>query len=114
MNTNTQKETCYQKNRDKFLQKSKDYYESNKEQWKKYRRNKYNNMTDEERLKVLEYRKEWYHKSDLERKRKMSEYSKNRYSIRVNKKLILLKSISLKSIDMSFITIDTYKLTIFV
>ena len=32
MNTNTQKETCYQKNRDKFLQKSQDYYESNKEQ----------------------------------------------------------------------------------
>ena len=26
-------------------------------------------MTDEERLKVLEYRKEWYHKLDLERKR---------------------------------------------
>ena len=47
-------------------------------------------MTDEERLKVLEYRKEWYHKLDLERKRKMSEYSKNRYSIRVNLKLILL------------------------
>ena len=69
MNTNTQKETCYQKNRDKLPQKSKDYYENNKEQWKKYRRNKYNNMTDEERLKVLEYRKEWYHKLDLERKR---------------------------------------------
>ena len=47
-------------------------------------------MTDEERLKVLEYWKEWYHQLDLERKRKMREYSKNRYSIRVNLKLILL------------------------
>ena len=31
-------------------------------------------MTNEEKLKVLEYRKEWYHTLDLERKRKMSEY----------------------------------------
>ena len=38
------------KNRDKFLQKSKDYYGNDKEQRNEYRRNKYNNMTDEERL----------------------------------------------------------------
>ena len=33
-------------------------------------------MTNEGRLKVLEYRKNWYHKLDLERKRKIREYSK--------------------------------------
>ena len=45
------------KNRNTILKRSKDYYENNKEQRKQYRRDKYNNMTDEERLKVLAYRK---------------------------------------------------------
>ena len=35
-------------------------------------------MTDEERLKVLEYRREWYHKLNLERKRKVNNYSNNK------------------------------------
>ena len=63
--TNLQNVTYYQKNKDKLLQKSRDYYEKNKEQRKEYRKNKYNNMTNEERLKVLEYRREWYHKLHL-------------------------------------------------
>ena len=62
---NLQNVTYYQKNKDKLLQKSRDYYEKNKEQRKEYRKNKYNNMTNEERLKVLEYRREWYHKLHL-------------------------------------------------
>ena len=55
--TTTQNGTYYQKNKDKLLQKAKDYYEKKKEQSKEYWRNKYNNMTNEERLKVLEHRK---------------------------------------------------------
>ena len=66
MSNTTQKVTDYQRNRDKLLQKSKNYYENNKEQRKEYQRNKYNNVTDGERLKVLEYRREWYHKLNLE------------------------------------------------
>ena len=57
MSIDTQKLTYYQKNRNTILKMSKDYYENNKEQGKQYRRDKYNNMTDEERLKVLAYRK---------------------------------------------------------
>ena len=57
MITNKQKETYYQRNRNKLLQKSKDYYESNKEQRKEYRRNKYNNMTNEEDKKCLNIEK---------------------------------------------------------
>ena len=68
--------TYYQKNKDKLLQKSKDYYEKNKEQRKQYRRNKCSNMSDEERLNVLKYRREWYHKLDLEEKRRNRDYSK--------------------------------------
>ena len=54
MITNEQKETYYQRHRNKLLQKSKDFYESSKEQRKESWRNKYNNMTNEERQKVLE------------------------------------------------------------
>ena len=57
MITNTQKERQYQKNRDKLLQKSKYYYENNKEQRKEYQKNKYNNVTNEEKLKVLDIKK---------------------------------------------------------
>ena len=78
MSNTTQKVTDYQKNRDKLLQKSKNYYENNKEQRKEYQRNKYNNVTDGERLKVLEYRREWYHKLNLERKREVNNYSNNK------------------------------------
>ena len=78
MSNTTQKVTDYQKNRDKLLQKSKNYYENNKEQRKKYQRNKYNNVTDGERLKVLEYRREWYHKLNLERKREVNNHSNNK------------------------------------
>ena len=57
MITNTQKERQYQKNRDKLLQKSKYYYENHKEQRKEYQKNKYNNVTNEEKLKVLDIKK---------------------------------------------------------
>ena len=59
-----------------LLQNSKDYYEKNKKQRKEYRKNKYNDMSEEERLNVLKYRRDWYQKLDLERKRKIRNYSK--------------------------------------
>ena len=77
--------TYYQKNKDKLLQKSKDYYEKNEEQRKQYRINKYSNMNDEERLNVLKYRREWYHKLDLEEKRRNRNYSKTvSHPVKVN------------------------------
>ena len=72
--TNLQNVTYYQKYKDKLLQISRDYYEKNKEQRKEYRKNKYNNMTNEERLKVLENRREWYHKLDLVNRRLFKNY----------------------------------------
>ena len=59
-----------------MLQKSKNYYEKNKEERKEYRRNKYNNMSEEERLNSLKYRSEWYHKLDIEETRRIRNYSK--------------------------------------
>ena len=71
---NLQNVTYYQKYKDKLLQKSRNYYEKNKEQRKEYRKNKYNNMTNEERLKVLENLREWYHKLDLVNRRLFKNY----------------------------------------
>ena len=59
-----------------MLQKSKNYYEKNKEERKEYRRNKYNNMSEEERLNSLKYRSEWYHKLDIVETRRIRNYSK--------------------------------------
>ena len=66
----------YEKNKDVLLQKSKDYYEKNREKRNEYRRNKYNNMNDEEKLNGPKYGREWYHKLDLESKRRIRNYLK--------------------------------------
>ena len=57
MSTNTQEITYYQKNRDKILNKAKECYQKTKEKRKEYRKNRYHNMTAEEKNKVNEYRK---------------------------------------------------------
>ena len=49
MSRNTQEITYYQKNRDKILNKAKEYYQKNKEKRKEYRKNRYHNMTAEEK-----------------------------------------------------------------
>ena len=54
MSTNTQEITYYQKNRDKILNKAKEYYQKNKEKRKEYRKNRYHNVTAEEKNKVNE------------------------------------------------------------
>ena len=58
MSAEKNKLTYYQKNSDKILQRSKEYYEDNKKQRKEYRKNRYNNMTEEEKEKAVEYRKQ--------------------------------------------------------
>lgn len=55
MSAEKNKLTYYQKNRDKILQRSKEYSEDNKKQRKEYRKNRYNNMTEEEKEKAVEY-----------------------------------------------------------
>ena len=67
MSGNTQQITHYQRNRDKILNKTKEYYQKNKEKRKEYRKNRHYNMTSEEKNKVNEYRKNWYHLLDEEK-----------------------------------------------
>ena len=64
---------------DVILNRAKDYYENNKERLKVQARNKYRNLSDEEKNKKREYGKS--------RCRNMSEEQKKRLSKRISKKL---------------------------
>ena len=75
----SQKLTYYQKNWVIILQRSKEYYENNKDERKKYQRDRFHNMTSEERDKLNEYRRTWYCKLDEENKNKIRKDAQDRY-----------------------------------
>ena len=84
---NNEKETYYQRNRAKILQKARDYYESNKED----RRKKYSTLTIEDKKIKQEKWRQWYSKLDDEKKNKIRNASKERYHKLINL-LALLQS----------------------
>ena len=71
MTSNSQKLTYYQRNRDTMLQRSKEYYKNNEDRMKEYQRNRFHNMTIEERDKLNKYHKMWNSKLDDDRKNRM-------------------------------------------
>ena len=71
MTASDQKLTYYQRNRDAMLQRSKEYYENNKDKGKEYQINRFHNMSKEERDKLNEYHRRWYSKLDDDRKNNM-------------------------------------------
>ena len=79
MISNSQNLTCYQRNRDTMLQRSKEYYKNNEDRMKEYQRNRFHNMTIEEREKLNEYHRTWYSKLDDDRKNKMRKNALDRY-----------------------------------
>ena len=46
--------TCYQKNRDVILNRAKDYYENDKERLREQERDKYRNLSEEEKKENME------------------------------------------------------------
>ena len=79
MSENSQKLTYYQKNRDTVLQRSKVYYENNKDKRKAYQRDRFHNMSNKQRDKLNEYRRAWYCKLDEEKKNKIRKDARDRY-----------------------------------
>ena len=79
MASNSQKLTYYQRNRDAMLQRSKEYYENNKDKRKEYQRIRFHNMSIEERDKLNEYHRTWYSKLDDDNKNKMRKNALDRY-----------------------------------
>ena len=53
------------------------YYQRNKERLKKQARDKYRNLSEEEKNKKREYGKNRYHNMSEEKKQKLKEYQKN-------------------------------------
>ena len=55
----------------------KDYCENNKERLKKQARNKYINLSQEDKNEKREYGRNRYHNMSKEKKQKLKEYQKN-------------------------------------
>ena len=77
--------TYYQRNRDEILNRTKDYYENDKERLKKQARDKYRNLSGEEKNKKREY--------GINRCRNMSEEEKK--TKRIKRILVKLKSLNI-------------------
>ena len=71
--------TYYQRNREVILSSAKDYYENNKELLRERERakNKYRELSEEEKNIKREYGKKRYHNMSEEDKKKLKEYQKN-------------------------------------
>ena len=72
--------TYYQKRRDMILNRAKDYYENDKERLKRQARearDKYRNLSDEEKNKKRECGKSRHHNMSEEKKTKTKRISKN-------------------------------------
>ena len=71
MDNNT---TYYQRNREKILNKAKDYYENDKEKLREKARNKYRNLSEEDKKKKREQARDKYKNLSEEDKNKKREY----------------------------------------
>ena len=69
-------ERTHQKNRHVTLNRAKDYYKNDKERLKVQARQKYTNLSEEEKNKRREYGRKRHHMSK-EKKQKLKEYQKN-------------------------------------
>ena len=65
-----------QKNQDVILNRAKDYYKNDKERLRKQARDKYRNLSEEEKNKKG-YSKNRYHNMSEEKKIRLKEYQKN-------------------------------------
>ena len=64
---------CYKKNRDVILNRAKYYYENNNERLRKQARDKYRNLSEEEKNKKREYGKNRYHNMPEEKKQRLTK-----------------------------------------
>ena len=67
----------YKKTQDVVLNKAKYHYKNNKVRLRGQARDKYRNLSEEERNKKTEYGKNRYHNMSDEKKQRLKEYRKN-------------------------------------
>ena len=68
--------TYYQRNRDVILNRAKDSYGNDKERLREQARDKYRNLSEEEKNKKGEYEKYRYRNMSKEKKQRIKEYQK--------------------------------------
>ena len=71
--------TYYQRNMDVMLNMEKVYYKNDKERLRKQARNKYKELSEEEKDIKREYGKIRYHNISGEKTQRLKEYQKNYY-----------------------------------
>ena len=69
--------TYYKKNRDVILNRSKYYYENDKERLRGQARDKYRSLSEEGKNKKREYGKNRYQNMSEEKKQKLKEFQNN-------------------------------------
>ena len=69
--------TYNQRNRDAILNRAKDYYENDKWRLRRQSRDKYKNLSEEEKNKNWEYGRNRYRNIPEEKKQRLKEYQKN-------------------------------------
>ena len=69
--------TYYRKNREVILNRVKDYYENDNERLRVQAREKYRNLSEEEKNQKREYGKNRYHNMFEEKKTRLNEYQKD-------------------------------------
>ena len=65
-----------------MLSKAKDYYKNNKERLREQARDKYRNLSEEEKNKKRAYGKNRYHNMSEEKKQRLKEYQKSYREVR--------------------------------
>ena len=60
-----------------IINRAKDYYENNKERLREQARDKYGNLSEEEKNKKIEYGKNIYLNTSEVKKKRLKEYQKN-------------------------------------
>ena len=68
--------TYHHRNWDVILNRSKDYYGNDKERLRTQARDKYRNLSEEEKNKKREYGKNRYHNMSEDKKTRLKEYQK--------------------------------------
>ena len=83
MNEISQNLTYYMRYRDIEKQRAREYHVKNIEKMQESQREKYKNLSSEEKKNLVLKQKEWFNKQTKEKqdkmRRKAREYSKNRY-----------------------------------
>ena len=69
--------TYYQRNSDVILNGAKYYYENDKERLREQARDKYRNLSEEEKIKKKDYGRNRYHNMSKEKNQELKKYQIN-------------------------------------